>query len=118
MNNSEEGVLFDGAGREVASLAECRPPGTSRSPLRRLNEAARAADAASICRLSGSGNVALSLGHKEVPVTQLRTIMLEDLQRRNFSQTAVKTYLKVVEDFARRFHRPPDQLGLERPSEN
>ena len=46
-------------------------------------------------------------------MTQLRTIMLEELQRRNFSQTTVKTYLKVVEDFARHFHRPPDQLGRE-----
>jgi site-specific recombinase XerD len=40
-------------------------------------------------------------------------MMLEELQRRNFSQTTVKTYLKVVEDFARHFHRPPDQLGQE-----
>ena len=40
-------------------------------------------------------------------------MMLEELQRRNFSQTTVKTYLKVVEDFARHFHRPPDQLGKE-----
>jgi integrase/recombinase XerD len=46
-------------------------------------------------------------------VTQLKTIMLEELQRRNFSQTTVKTYLKVMEDFARHFHRPPDQLGKE-----
>src|SRR5215472_17523361 len=38
-------------------------------------------------------------------------MMLEELQRRNFSQTTVKTYLKVVEDFSRHFHRPPDQLG-------
>jgi len=40
-------------------------------------------------------------------------MMLEELQRRNFSQTTVKTYLKVMEDFARHFHRPPDQLGKE-----
>ena len=46
-------------------------------------------------------------------MTQLRTIMLEELQRRNFSQTTVKTYLKIVEDFACHFHRPPDQLGKE-----
>ena len=51
------------------------------------------------------------MGHKEVPVTQLRKQMLEELQRRNYSQTTVKTYLKVVEDFTRHFHRPPDQLG-------
>ncbi len=40
-------------------------------------------------------------------------MMLEELQRRNFSQTTVRTYLKVVEDFARHFHHPPDQLGRE-----
>jgi len=46
-------------------------------------------------------------------VTQLRKTMLEELQRRNYSQTTVNTYLKVVEDFARHFHRPPDELGKE-----
>jgi site-specific recombinase XerD len=40
-------------------------------------------------------------------------MMLEELQRRNFSQTTVRTYLKVVEDFALHFHRPADQLGRE-----
>jgi site-specific recombinase XerD len=39
--------------------------------------------------------------------------MLEELQRRNYSQTTVNTYLKVVEDFARHFGRPPDKLGKE-----
>ncbi len=53
------------------------------------------------------------MGHKEVPVTQLRKMMLEELQRRNYSQATVNTYLKVVEDFSRHFHRPPDELGKE-----
>ena len=39
--------------------------------------------------------------------------MLEELQRRNYSQTTVKGYLKIVEAFARHFHRSPDQLGPE-----
>jgi integrase/recombinase XerD len=38
-------------------------------------------------------------------------MMLEELQRRNYSQTTVKGYLKIVESFAKHFHRPPDQLG-------
>jgi integrase/recombinase XerD len=38
-------------------------------------------------------------------------MMLEELQRRNYSQTTVKAYLKIVEAFAKHFHRPPDQLG-------
>src|ERR1700687_1378800 len=39
--------------------------------------------------------------------------MLEELQRRNYSQTTVKGYLKIVEAFAKYFHRSPDQLGPE-----
>jgi len=53
------------------------------------------------------------MGHKEVPVTQLRKMMLEELQRRNYSQTTAKGYLKIVEAFAKYFHRAPDQLGPE-----
>ena len=46
-------------------------------------------------------------------MTQLRKMMLEELQRRNYSQTTVTSYLKVVEAFAKYFHRSPDQLGPE-----
>ena len=45
-------------------------------------------------------------------MTQLRKMMLEELQRRNYSQATVKAYLKIVE-FADYFHRSPDQLGPE-----
>ena len=51
------------------------------------------------------------MGHKEVPVTQLRKQMLEELQRRNYSQTTVNSYLRIVEAFAKHFGRSPDQLG-------
>jgi integrase/recombinase XerD len=44
-------------------------------------------------------------------VTHLRRIMLEELQRRNYAQTTVKAYVRIVEEFARYFHRPPDKLG-------
>jgi hypothetical protein len=47
--------------------------------------------------------VAYCVGHKEVPVTQLRKQMLEELQRRNYSQTTVNSYLKIVEAFAKQF---------------
>lgn len=50
-------------------------------------------------------------GHKELFVTHLRKLMLEELQRRNYSQTTVTGYLKTVTDFAKYFQRPPDQLG-------
>jgi integrase/recombinase XerD len=53
------------------------------------------------------------MGHKEVQVTHLRKMMLEELQRRNYSQTTVQTYLKSVQAFAEHFHTPPDRLGLE-----
>lgn len=46
-------------------------------------------------------------------MTHLRKLMLEELQRRNYSQTTVNAYLKIVESFAKHFGRPPDQLGPE-----
>ena len=46
-------------------------------------------------------------------MTRLRKTMLEELQRRNCSQTTVKAYLHSVEAFPQYFHRPPDQLGPE-----
>jgi integrase/recombinase XerD len=44
-------------------------------------------------------------------VTRLRKMMLEELQRRNYSQTTVRAYLLAVQQFAEYFHRSPDQLG-------
>ena len=44
-------------------------------------------------------------------MTHLRKLMLEELQRRNYSQTTVTSYIKTVADFAKYFQRPPDQLG-------
>ena len=46
-------------------------------------------------------------------MTQLRKTMLDELQRRNYAQTTVNGYLKVVAAFARYFNRPPNQLGPE-----
>src|SRR5260370_34347936 len=37
--------------------------------------------------------------------------MLEELQRRNYSQPPTRFYIRTVEDFSRRFNRPPDRLG-------
>jgi site-specific recombinase XerD len=39
-------------------------------------------------------------------------MMLEELQRRNFSQHTIRYYTHTVEDFARHFNRAPDRLGL------
>jgi integrase/recombinase XerD len=38
-------------------------------------------------------------------------MMLEELQRRNYAETTTRHYIRTVEDFARRFNRPPDRLG-------
>ena len=46
-------------------------------------------------------------------MTQLRKMMLEELQRRNYSQTTVTSYVKIVAAFAKHFDRPPDQMGPE-----
>jgi integrase/recombinase XerD len=46
-------------------------------------------------------------------VTHLRRMMLEELQPRNYAQSTVKGYLRIVQDFAQHFHRPPDKLWPE-----
>src|SRR6267142_4581113 len=38
-------------------------------------------------------------------------MMLEELQRRNYAETTINSYVRTVEDFARRFHCSPDRLG-------
>ena len=46
-------------------------------------------------------------------MTHLRKITLEELERRNYSETTTRAYLYAIEDFACYFKRPPDQLGPE-----
>jgi hypothetical protein len=53
------------------------------------------------------------MGRKEVSVTRLRKVMLEELQRRNFSEATTRSYIGSVERFARYFGKPPDRLGAE-----
>ena len=45
-------------------------------------------------------------------MTRLRKMMLDELQRRNFSQDTIRHYIRTLEGFARHFNRPPDRLGL------
>jgi len=44
-------------------------------------------------------------------MTRLRKMMLEELQRRNYAQNTVRSYIHAVEDFAKYFRRSPDRLG-------
>jgi site-specific recombinase XerD len=39
--------------------------------------------------------------------------MLEELQRRNYSESTIRAYIRTVEHYSRYFHRSPDQLGPE-----
>jgi integrase/recombinase XerD len=44
-------------------------------------------------------------------VTQLRKTMLEELQRRNYSDATARIYIRTVRAFAEYFDKKPDQLG-------
>jgi integrase/recombinase XerD len=44
-------------------------------------------------------------------VTHLRKRMLEELQRRNYSEGTTRAYLQAVQQFAVHFGRSPDKLG-------
>jgi site-specific recombinase XerD len=40
-------------------------------------------------------------------------MMLDELQRRNYAQSTVRSYIKAIEDFARYFGKSPERLGPE-----
>jgi len=44
-------------------------------------------------------------------VTRLRKMMLEELQRRNYSAITTRNYLRVVTEFSKHFGKSPDKLG-------
>lgn len=46
-------------------------------------------------------------------MTHLRKMMLEELERRNYTQSTIRHYLSFVERFAKHFGKSPDKLGPE-----
>ena len=44
-------------------------------------------------------------------MTHLRKMMLEELQRRHYSEATTQRYIRFIERFAQHFHRSPDRLG-------
>ena len=78
-----------------------------------MNEAAAAADACACRELTFVAIPVVWFAEEELSVNHLRQLMLEELQRRNFAVTAIRTYLHGVAHFSRFFRRPPDQLGPE-----
>ena len=46
-------------------------------------------------------------------MTQLRKKVLEELERRNYSQATANAYVAAIRRFAEYFRRSPDQLGSE-----
>ena len=48
-------------------------------------------------------------------MTRLRKMMLEELERRNYSAGTTRRYLRFVERFAQHFHKSPDKLGPDHP---
>ena len=46
-------------------------------------------------------------------MTHLRKQMLEELERRNYTESTTRAYLQAVGDLARYFHQSPEHLGPE-----
>ena len=44
-------------------------------------------------------------------MTHLRKMMLEELQRRHYSEATTRRYIRFIERFAQHFHSSPDRLG-------
>ena len=44
-------------------------------------------------------------------MTQLRQMVLDELQRRNYAEITIKNYLRIIDDFARYCGQPIEKLG-------
>ena len=78
-----------------------------------LNEAALRRTHSRVAGQRSRSSELVCVAEEELPVTHLRQIMLEELRRRNFADSTIRSYLHAVEHYSRYFHRRPDQLGPE-----
>ena len=46
-------------------------------------------------------------------MTRIRKMMLEELQRRNYSSETIRAYINAVKQYAEYFHCSPEKLGPE-----
>ena len=46
-------------------------------------------------------------------MTRIRKLMLEELQRRNYSTETIRTYINAVKHYAEYFRQSPEKLGPE-----
>ena len=44
-------------------------------------------------------------------MTHLRKMMLEELQRLNYAEATIETYIRAVKEFSQHFNCSPDRLG-------
>ncbi len=44
-------------------------------------------------------------------MTQLRQMVLDELQRRNYAEITIKNYLRIIDDFAQYSGQPIEKLG-------
>jgi integrase/recombinase XerD len=61
----------------------------------------------------GSRFARISIGALADTVTHLREMMLEELERRNYSTGTIRYQVRFVERFAEHFGKSPDKLGPE-----
>src|SRR5260370_545853 len=65
----------------------------------------------SLCRVSQLMTLFRKLSDRGIPCHHLGKMMLDELQRRNFAETPIDSYIRAVEDFSRFFNCSPDRLG-------
>jgi len=53
------------------------------------------------------------MGHKEVPVTHYEKVTREEIARRNYTEGTTRAYLRILDDLAGYFQRPPESLSPE-----